>query len=54
MLMLGTKSLVPSQWQLPLELHHAKVLTSDAVTDVAERPAMIELHDTYGKTVHMW
>ncbi|WVQ85685.1 hypothetical protein IAT38_007851 [Cryptococcus sp. DSM 104549] len=31
-----------------------KSLVPNAVTDVAERPAMLELHRTYGKTTHTW
>lgn len=27
---------------------------TDAVSDIAERPAMLELHRTYGKTTHTW
>lgn len=26
----------------------------DAINDIAERPAMLELHRTYGKTIHTW
>ena len=37
--------------QTPLadELH-----TIDAISDVAEQPAMLELQTTYGKTIHTW
>ncbi|WVQ69164.1 uncharacterized protein L199_007379 [Kwoniella botswanensis] len=31
-----------------------KSLVPNAMTDVAERPAMLELHRTYGKTTHTW
>ncbi|KAL7420718.1 hypothetical protein Q5752_004669 [Cryptotrichosporon argae] len=31
-----------------------KTLVPNAVTDLAERPAMLELHRTYGKTTHTW
>ncbi|ODN79990.1 hypothetical protein, variant [Cryptococcus amylolentus CBS 6039] len=31
-----------------------KSLVPDAVTDIAEQPAMMELHTTYGKTTHTW
>ena len=27
---------------------------TDVATDIAERPAMLELHRTYGKTIHTW
>lgn len=29
-------------------------MISDAVNDVAEQPAMLELQDTYGKVIHTW
>ena len=28
--------------------------TQDVVTDIAEHPAMLELQQTYGKTIHTW
>ncbi|KAK8847344.1 hypothetical protein IAR55_005201 [Kwoniella newhampshirensis] len=31
-----------------------KSLVPNAMTDIAERPAMLELHRTYGKTTHTW
>nr|ODN90123.1 hypothetical protein L203_02046 [Cryptococcus depauperatus CBS 7841] len=31
-----------------------KSLVPNAVSDLAERPAMLELHRTYGKTTHTW
>ncbi|XAO23649.1 hypothetical protein I312_102429 [Cryptococcus bacillisporus CA1280] len=31
-----------------------KSLVPNAVSDIAERPAMLELHRTYGKTTHTW
>ncbi|CAD6570612.1 MAG: hypothetical protein TREMPRED_005920 [Tremellales sp. Tagirdzhanova-0007] len=43
MLMLGTKSVVPSESALPLLSKH-----------MTELPAMLELHRTYGKTTHTW
>jgi hypothetical protein len=27
---------------------------ADVVNDTAEKPAMLELHQTYGKTIHTW
>ncbi|OWT41695.1 hypothetical protein C362_00056 [Cryptococcus neoformans Bt1] len=31
-----------------------KTLVPNAVSDIAERPAMLELHRMYGKTTHTW
>ncbi|KAI0721024.1 hypothetical protein C8T65DRAFT_631967 [Cerioporus squamosus] len=31
-----------------------KSFVPGAATDVAEQPAMLELHQTYGKTIHTW
>ncbi|WWC59325.1 uncharacterized protein I303_101877 [Kwoniella dejecticola CBS 10117] len=31
-----------------------KSLVPNAMTDIAERPSMLELHRTYGKTTHTW
>jgi len=31
-----------------------KSLVPNAVNDTAEQPAMLELQDTYGKTIHTW
>ncbi|TFK92127.1 DUF1264-domain-containing protein [Polyporus arcularius HHB13444] len=31
-----------------------KSLVPGAATDIAEQPAMLELHQTYGKTIHTW
>lgn len=52
MLKLGTKSLVPSESLF----HTSRVKGSqvDVMHDMSERPAMIELHRTYGKTIHTW
>lgn len=56
MLMLGTKALVPSELLEASELitQLSRQLVVDAVTDIAERPAMLELHRSYGKTIHAW
>lgn len=61
MLVLGTKSLVPSMSHsilILLAVFDHKAFTNnvptDAVSDIAERPAMLELHRTYGKTTHTW
>lgn len=53
MLKLGMKSVVPGE-------HGASPLSRRRLTpvgmmdDMAERPAMLELHRTYGKTIHTW
>jgi hypothetical protein len=52
MLKLGTKSLVPSESQLFVSRVEGSQV--DLVDDMSERPAMIELHRTYGKTIHTW
>ena len=31
-----------------------RYMVAGAATDVAEQPAMLELHQTYGKTIHTW
>ena len=37
-----------------LWLTHCDSFSLDQITDVAEQPAMLELHTTYGKTIHTW
>lgn len=51
MLKLGTKSLVPSESHPHLQ---ERKLMVGMVDDMSERPAMLELHRTYGKTIHTW